>query len=86
MKRTQLYIEDDVFKVLKRISREKALSVSELVRNAIRKVYTLERPADAEFVLREAAGIWKDRKDIGSTGDYVRKARKSTRSKRWEAR
>jgi GGDEF domain-containing protein len=85
MKRTQLYIEDDVFKVLKRISGEKALSVSELVRDAIRKVYTLERPADAEFVLREAAGIWMDRKDIGSTEDYVRKTRKSARSKRWEA-
>ncbi len=79
-------MEDDVFKALKRIGKEKELSISELVRDAIRKVYTLERPADAEFVLREAAGIWKDRKDIGLAGEYVRKMRKNTRSKRWETK
>ncbi len=82
MKRTQLYIEDDVFKVLRRVSKEKEVSISELVRAAVKKVYALEKPADAEWVLKEAAGIWKDRKDIQSTEKYVRQMRKSTRKER----
>lgn len=82
MKRTQLYIEDDVFKVLRRVSKEKEVSISELVRAAVKKVYALEKPADADWVLKEAAGIWKDRKDIQSTEKYVRQMRKSTRKER----
>lgn len=82
MKRTQLYIEDDVFRILRRISREKTTSISELVRDAVRKVYALEKPDDAEEVLREAAGIWQDRKDIKSADQYVRQMRKDTRRER----
>ncbi len=82
MKRTQLYIEDDVFRVLRRVSREKTVSISELVRRAVKKVYALEKPEHAEDVLREAAGIWKDRKDIQSTEQYVRRTRKDTRKER----
>jgi len=82
MKRTQLYIEDDIFKSLKRISRERSVSISELVRDAIRRVYTGERPTDAEFILKEAAGVWKDRKDIGPTETYVRRMRKDSRRER----
>lgn len=77
-----MYIEEDIFRSLRRISRERSVSISELVREAIRKVYTQERPADAAFILKEAAGLWKDRKDIGSTEEYVRSKRKSTRSER----
>jgi rRNA-processing protein FCF1 len=82
MKRTQLYIEDDVFRVLRRLSKEKTVSISELVRAAIRKVYALEKPEYGEDVLREAAGIWKDRKDIQSADEYVRKIRKDSRKER----
>lgn len=82
MKRTQLYIEDDVFRILRRLSREKTTSISELVREAVRKVYALEKPEHAEEVLREAAGIWKDRKDIRSADHYVRQMRKDTRRER----
>ena len=82
MKRTQLYIEDDVFKVLSRVSKEKAVSISELVRTAIKKVYALEKPDNADFILKESAGIWKDRKDIQSPERYVRQMRKDTRKER----
>ncbi len=51
MKRTQLYIEDDVFKTLRRVSKEKAVSISELVRAAVRKTYALEKPDDADIIL-----------------------------------
>ena len=82
MKRTQLYIEDDVFRILRRMSKEKTTSISELVRAAVRKEYALEKPAHAEDVLREAAGIWKDRKDLRSADRYVREMRKDTRRER----
>jgi transcriptional regulator of met regulon len=82
MKRTQLYIDDEEFKTLKRISKERAVTVSELVRDAIRKAYTGQKPADAEMILREAAGLWKDRKDLRSADEYVRTMRKDTRRER----
>ena len=82
MKRTQLYIEEDIFEALRRLSRERSVSISELVREALRKVYVREKPADADFILKEAAGVWKDRKDIESAGQYVRAMRKDTRRKR----
>jgi len=82
MKRTQLYIEEDIFKTLRRISKERAVTISELVREAVRKVYIGEKPVDAEFILKEAAGLWKDRKDIKSAEQYVRAVRKDTRRER----
>lgn len=82
MKRTQLYIEDDVFKILSRVSKEKEVSISELVRAAVRKVYALEKPVEADRILKEAAGIWKDRSDITSSDKYVRQMRKNSRKER----
>ena len=82
MKRTQLYMEDDIFKMLRRMSKETSLSISELVRAAVKKVYAYEKPEDADFILRESAGIWKDKKDIASTEQYVRRMRKDTRKER----
>lgn len=83
MKRTQLYMEDDIFRVLKRLGKEKSVSISELVREAVRKIYGAEKPADAEFILKEAAGVWKNRQDIKSSESYVRKMRKDTRRERY---
>lgn len=83
MKRTQLYIEDDIFKALKEISHEQMVSISELVRKAIRKVYIKEKPADADTILKKAAGIWKNRKDMLSADEYVRQMRRNTRRERF---
>lgn len=82
MKRTQLYIEDDVFKALRRVSKEKAVSISELVRAAVKKVYALDKPDDADQILKESAGIWKDRRDIASAEQYIRQTRRDTRKER----
>ena len=83
MKRTQLYIEEDTFKTLQDISQEQMVSISELVSKAIRRVYMKERPADADVILKKAAGLWKDRKDISSTEEYVREMRRDTRRERF---
>lgn len=86
MKRTQLYIEDDIFEALRRVSKEADVSISELVRSALRKVYALEKPENADLILKEAAGIWKDRKDVPSAEEYVRRIRKSTRPRRFDVK
>jgi len=75
-------MEDDVLKTLRRVGKERAVSISELVRAAVKKVYALEKPDNAEIILKEAAGIWKDRKDIVSSDKYVRQIRKDTRKDR----
>jgi len=86
MKRTQLYMDEDIFRTLKRVGRERSVTISQLVREALQKTYGREKPADAASILREAAGIWKDRKDLGATDDYVRSARKDTRRERFGLR
>lgn len=82
MKRTQIYIEDDIFKELEIVSKEQMVSISKLIRDAINKMYAKGIPANAEATLKKAAGIWKERKDIVSAEDYVRKMRRDTRQKR----
>jgi len=57
-------------------------SMSELIRSALDRKYLGSRPGDFESAVRAACGIWKDRKDIGDTADYVRKLRKGTRLER----
>jgi metal-responsive CopG/Arc/MetJ family transcriptional regulator len=82
MKRTHLYIEEELLKILRRISKQRSTTISELVREALRKVYTSERPANTEFILRETAGIiWKDRKDLVTAEGYVYTRRDTRRDR-----
>ncbi len=83
MKRTQLYIEENLFKILQDISHEQMVSISELVRKAIKKAYSKETPANADTIMEKAAGIWKNRKDITSADSYVRRMRHDTRRERF---
>lgn len=84
MKRMHFYIEENIVRIHRRISNERSVSISKLVREALRKVYTSERPANAEFILRETAGIiiWKDRKDLVTAEGYVHTMRRDTRRDR----
>ena len=83
MKRTQLYLEDDLWAALHVRSRQSGLSISELVRQAIR-----DRYFDSQIKRREAmqgvVGIRRDRPDVEDTDSYVRRLRKGTRLKRIE--
>lgn len=84
MKRTQLYIDEELFQWLLHISREKKTTVSDLVRNALNRVYGQKRKkTDKLKALNEAFGIWKNRKDISSTEEYIRTLRKNTRFQRF---
>lgn len=77
MKRTQLYLEENMWKLLEIRARQAGTSISELVRQAVREKYW-HQPANRAQALKKLIGIWKDRKDIGDSTEYVRKLRKNS--------
>jgi len=83
MKRTQLYINEEESTVLNLLAQQRRKTISELVREAIRKTYLGKRSLDPIKILDETAGLWKDRQDLGRTSDYLRKVREDTRLDRF---
>ena len=82
MKRTQLYIDDDLSKILSTVSRQRGVTVSELVRGCIREAFGGNQRTDKAALARQVAGIWKNRSDLVDVEKYVRGLRKDTRRKR----
>ena len=81
MKRTQLYLDEDIWKALQIQARQTRTSVSELIRRAVRDKY-LGSSANRRKAMQAWVGIWKDRKDLPSTEAYVRQLRKGGRRRR----
>ena len=81
MKRTQLYLDEDMWKTLEIQARASGASVSELVRQAIREKYGISREKRRK-AMQAVVGMWKDRTDLPDTETYVRQLRKGTRMKR----
>ena len=81
MRRIQLDLDDDLWKLLHTIARQSGEIVSELVRNAIREKYSQNRARRIEG-FESIIGLWKDRTDIGETDGYVRDLRRSSRLER----
>lgn len=81
MRRTQLYLEDDLWAALHVRSRQSGLSISELVRQALRERYFDQRLKRSE-AMQAIVGIWKDRSDIPDSEAYVRRLRKGARLNR----
>jgi len=81
MKRTQLYLEESVWKLLQIQARQSGTSISELVRQAVRDKYGIS-PEKRREAMQAWVGIWKDRKDLPSTEAYVRQLRKGSRRRR----
>jgi predicted DNA-binding ribbon-helix-helix protein len=81
MKRTQIYLDNRQVARLKTAARASQRTVSDIIREAIDE--KLERPDEPDFeaALRGAVGIWADRRDFGSTEDYVRKIREDRRGR-----
>ena len=78
MKRTQLYLQEDLWKVLHIRSRQQGRSISDLVRDAIQEKYGIS-PEARRDALRGIVGLWKDRDDLPDTRAYVRQLRKGKR-------
>lgn len=82
MKRTQLYLDESIAKILATVSRQQGTSVSELVRQCIREKFGRKENIDKVELARELGGIWTKRKDLGETAKYVRGLRRDTRRSR----
>ena len=82
MRRTQLYLEDDVWTALHVRSRQSGLSLSELVRQAVRGRY-MNPGARRQEAMRALVGLWKDRPEVGDVEAYVRRLRQGRRLERF---
>ncbi|BBO78276.1 CopG family transcriptional regulator [Desulfosarcina widdelii] len=64
MTRTQIYLTDKQRAELAMIAKQFGKKQSEIIREAIDRFIDQTGQSRKETALREAAGIWKDRKDL----------------------
>jgi len=83
MKRTQLYLEDDLWKALHIRASQSGETVSEMVRRALREKYL--GTAGRRDAMQTFVGIRKGRRDLPDTETYVRQLRKGDRLERLKA-
>jgi Ribbon-helix-helix protein, copG family len=83
MKRTQLYLDEDMSRLLTAESRRRGTTVSALVREAVAATYARQDTEDRQAIIRRLAGVWADREDLGDTEEFVRSLRRSVRPERW---
>lgn len=79
VRRTQLYLDDDLWNALHIRSRQEKTTISELVRQAVRERY-LDKADERRAAMLGIVGIWKDRADIQDSTAYIRELRKDRRS------
>ena len=82
MRRTQLYLEDDLWKALHAEARRRKTTVSDVARTALREKYVIDRER-RKRIFQSIVGLWADRDDIGDTEEYIRELRRDTRSQRF---
>ena len=82
MKRTQLYLDDDMARILATVSRQRGATISELVRECVREKFGHMGALDKVAMARKLGGLWKNRTDLGDTGRFIRRLRKSTRRRK----
>ena len=82
MTRTQLYLDDEMHARLSRLARQQGRTLSEIVREALVRVYGGARRSEELRTLEAIAGLWRDRTDLGGTDEYVRGLRRDTRRRR----
>jgi predicted DNA-binding protein len=80
LRRTQIYLDDRQRRKLDRVAKRTRRTVSELIREAIDARYAATPKEDFLEALRAGAfGVWKERRDLGSTDTYVRQVRRGNR-------
>jgi hypothetical protein len=75
VRRTQLYLEDDLWQALQLRARQSGATMSALVRKAIRDVY-IGAATDRKAAMAGIIGLWKDRDDLGDPQEHIRKLRR----------
>lgn len=86
MKRSQIYLPVEQWRLLSALSHQLHQSVSELIRQALDRVYKRNDRLDFEKALDQIAGLWRDRKDLPPTQTYIRTLRRDTRLTRLRRR
>jgi hypothetical protein len=81
VRRTQLYLEEDLWVLLRDRAKREKTTISELVRRAVRERY-LGDPEKRRAALMGIVGLWKGRTDLPDTETYIRRLRKNTRRRR----
>ncbi|MGH9786540.1 MAG: CopG family transcriptional regulator [Terriglobia bacterium] len=78
MKRTQLYLDEGIWKLLQIHARQSGTSISELVRQAIRDKFGISSEKRRQ-AMQAVVGMWKDRTDLPDTETYIRQLRRGRR-------
>jgi hypothetical protein len=78
VRRTQLYLEEAVWKALHVRSEQCGVSISELVRVAVRERY-LDPASTRKEAMGALVGIWKDRTEMEDSVKHVRRLRRGRR-------
>jgi hypothetical protein len=81
MRRTQLYLDEDLWNALHFHARRNGQTISELVRKAARDKY-MGNPEERLAAMKAIVGLWRDRKDIENSEIYIRKMRTGSRQKK----
>jgi hypothetical protein len=83
MRRTQLYLDDDLWNALHARARTLGTSISDLVRQAARERY-LGKLDERREAMHAFIGIRKDQSNVIDSTAYVRRLRRGTRTERLE--
>ena len=75
MRRTQLYLDEDLWKALHLQARRGKTTISELVRSAARERY-LGATEQRGRAMRAIVGMWSDRTELADAEAYVRALRR----------
>jgi hypothetical protein len=82
VKRTQLYLDEEMSRLLAAESRRRGTTVSWLVRDAVATQYGRTTASERGAIIDRLAGVWKDRDGI-ATASWLRNLRTSRRPERW---
>jgi hypothetical protein len=79
MVRTQLYLDEAIHRRLSGLAHKQGRTLSDLVRDALVRTYGAPGADQRRTSLSAIEGLWRNRKDIAGTDEYVRHLRRDTR-------
>ena len=82
MRRTQLYLDEPMARMLAALSRQRGTTVSQLVRESVRETYMSRTEMDKVALARQLSGVWRNRKDLKDVDRVIRSLRRGTRLRR----
>jgi hypothetical protein len=83
VKRTQLYLDDDLWNALHAQARREKTTISDLVRQAARERY-LGGLEERSHAMQAVIGMWRNRPEFADSVEYIRKLRQDDRLERLE--